>query len=81
MEKNQNPILSKADEIAMAQFKRAINSRNAYSVLDEPSYNRTEKVYSVHRRDEKSSVIIDSFHFSTEEVAKIAIDYAKSMRV
>lgn len=74
--------MTKPDEIALAQFRRSINSRNAWDVSDQASYNKGEKTWDVHRKDPtRGQVVIDTFHFSSEEVANIAINHAKSMRI
>lgn len=79
---NDTPQVSMTapDKIALTQFKRSINSRNAWDVEDQARYNKEEKVWGVHRKDPKGQVVIDSYYFSTEDVANVAISHAKSMR-
>ena len=74
-------VFSDADKIAFKQFKKNIHHRTAWDIKDEPAYNKDFKSWDVHRMDDKHVVVIDTYHFSKEEVAKEVIEHAKNMRL
>lgn len=72
--------MTESDKVALRQFKRNINRRSAYDIDDTPLFNKEYDCWDVHRKDPKGVLIIDTYHFSSEEVAKIAITHATKMR-
>jgi len=81
MDDNSKVKLSSSDELALRQFKRNINRRAAYDIDDTPHFNKEYDCWDVHRKDPKNLVVIDTYHFSSEGAANVAITYAKNMRV
>jgi len=73
--------MTKADEVNLRQFKKNINRRSAYDIVDDAKFNKEYDTWDVHRMDSNNRVVIDTYHFSSEAVAQLAIAHAKSLRV
>lgn len=74
-------VMTKSDEVNLKQFKKNINRKSAWDIADEAKFNKEYDNWGVHRMDGNGRVVIDTYHFSTEAVAQLAIAHAKSLRV
>lgn len=76
------PPLDPEDAKELDNFKSRITGRLAYDILQaEPAYNQGFKKYAVYQYDERTGLtVINEFFFADKEVAKQALEHAKSLR-